>query len=286
MIHKWSYSSLTQYLRCPLQFFFQRVLSLPPQFTPSGLVLGSSVHEALAVYHRSLQENKPIPPGEVNDAFLKAWQSRKTTEKIAFDGDHAESDLLAQGIALLEAYLKEPPPQNIVAVEKEMTAPVHNSNGEVLTKPMTAIIDLITQPQTGLTITDLKTSSRSYSEMEAAISLQATCYAHAVHENFGQLAKFEYAVLVKIKKPRVQRLETTRTDQDFGRLGDLVQSVDRAVELGVFYPNESPLNCSSCPFRKPCRQWVSDPAGTGNNPHEETPPDNHIDKEATTTANG
>jgi putative RecB family exonuclease len=242
VVRKWSYSALTQYLRCPLQFFFQRILSMPPPFTPSGLILGSAIHESLAVYHRGLKDKKPVAPEAIKDAFLEAWKSRISKEKVALDAGNTETKILDQGIALLEAYLQEPPPQNIVAVEREMTAAVHNSDGEVLKQPMTAIIDLLTLPESGLKITDLKTSSRSYSEMEAAISLQATCYANAVHANFGQLASFEYAVLVKIKKPRVQRLETSRSEPDFGRLGDLVQNVDRAVELGVFYPNESPLN--------------------------------------------
>ena len=200
MIQRWSYSSITQYLRCPLQFFFQRVLSVPPKFTPSGLVLGSSVHESLAVYHRSLKANQPITAEEITNAFVQSWRSRKTRETISFDGRQSENDIVAQGVALLEVYLKEPPPQNVIAVEQEMTASIHNSEGEVLDKPMTAIIDLITQPLTRYKITDLKTSSRCYSEMEATVSLQGTCYANAVHENLGQIADFEYAVLVKTKE--------------------------------------------------------------------------------------
>ena len=185
MIQRWSYSSLNQYLRCPLQFFFQRVLCIPPQFTPSGLVLGSSVHESLAAYHRGLKDNKPIAAEEITKAFTESWRSRKTRETISFDGRQSENDIVAQGVALLEVYLKEPPPQNVIAVEQEMTAAIHNSDGEVLEKPMTAIIDLITQPLTRYKITDLKTSSRCYSEMEAAVSLQGTCYANAVHRKPG-----------------------------------------------------------------------------------------------------
>src|ERR1700691_3606722 len=107
----WSYSSLTQYMRCPLQFFFQRILSIPPQFTPSGLVLGSSVHEALAAYHRGLQENQSITTDQIKQAFIRAWQSRRFSERVSFDSGLTEPEILAQGVALLEAYLKEPPPE-------------------------------------------------------------------------------------------------------------------------------------------------------------------------------
>lgn len=43
----WSYSQINQYLRCPLQYFFERVLKLERQSIPSNMALGSAVHEAL-----------------------------------------------------------------------------------------------------------------------------------------------------------------------------------------------------------------------------------------------
>jgi hypothetical protein len=56
-------------------------------------------------------------------------------------------------------------------------------------------------------------------------------------------------------KPKVQRLSTIRNDQDLARLGDIVENIERAIEAQVFYPVESPLNCSTCPYRQPCREW-------------------------------
>jgi hypothetical protein len=152
-------------------------------------------------------------------------------------------------------YLKEPPPQNIVAVENELIAPIHNSSGAYLEKPLVAVADLITRERSQLKVQEFKTSGRSFSEFEAQTSLQADCYFNASLEVFGEPVRFEYVVLVKTKTPRVQRLETVRTVEDMGRFGDLVQTVDRAVQLGIFFPHESPLNCSSCPYRAPCRDW-------------------------------
>jgi CRISPR/Cas system-associated exonuclease Cas4 (RecB family) len=251
----WSYSALRQYLSCPLQYFFQRVAKLPQPFTASGLAMGSAVHEALATYHRSLQQTRPAPPEAVRKVFLTAWRSRTEKETIQYKAGQNESHITDQGVALLEAYLKQPSPQNIVAVECEMLAPLHNSEGEVLEKPMATVIDLMQKDDAGHKITDLKTSSRAYSQMEAELSLQATCYANSAFENLGHLPTFEYTVLVKTKRPYVQRIATARTKVDLARLGDLVQTVDRAVEAGIFFPVETPLNCSSCPYRKPCREW-------------------------------
>lgn len=251
----WSYSSISQYLRCPLQYFFQRVLGLPAHTVSSNLVLGGAVHAALAEYHRRLQRNETVVTSAIADVFHSSWKEREEIEEIVYrDGDR-RADCLAQGIHLLDIYFAEPSPERIIAVEQEIMAPLFNSQGEYLENPLLAVTDLITADEEHLKVTEFKTSGRAYSESEAETSLQPTCYAHAVHEAFGQQAVIEYAVLVKTKTPKVQRLTATRYADDFGRLGDLVQSVERAVQLGIFYPVESPMNCSSCPYRQPCREW-------------------------------
>jgi len=66
--------------------------------------------------------------------------------------------------------------------------------------------------------------------------LKPTCYAAAVKELTGTIPKVEYTILVKTKTPKVQRLSTIRNDDDRGRLGDLIQTVERAVDYDIFYP--------------------------------------------------
>src|SRR4051812_6799461 len=94
---RWSYSALTQYLRCPLQYYFQRILGLKPAFTPSSLVLGSSVHEALAVYHRAIQQDEPIAQEAIQKSFIDAWKARKSQENIRIDEEDKEQVILDQG---------------------------------------------------------------------------------------------------------------------------------------------------------------------------------------------
>ena len=74
----------------------------------------------------------------------------------------------------------------------------------------------------------------------------------------------EYTVLIKTKNPKIQRLKTSRYPEDCNRLGDLVQTIQKAVDLGIFYPVESPMNCATCPYRQQCREW-----GQGTKPHED-----------------
>lgn len=252
----WSYSQLSQYLRCPLQYYFERIEKLPRAFTSSGMVLGSAIHEGLAVYHRQLQQGQPADAAKVKEQFVAAWQSSEEERPIQYRDGEARDDLVAQGVSLLETYLVEPPPQNILVVEERMIVPLHTSQGEFLEKPLVAILDLLNREESsGLTVTEFKTSGRRYNEFEADTTLQATCYAHAVQERFGERASVRYTVLVKTKTPTVQRLETVRSDADLGRLGDIVQGVERAIEARAFFPIESPMNCSGCPYRLQCRDW-------------------------------
>ena len=256
-IASWSYSALTQYARCPLQFFFQRILGLPQRSTPSPLALGSAIYEALALYHQGIQDRRPPRPESVLAAFHHAWEERKQHELIVYQKG-TEQGHVEQGIALLEAYLKETP-ASIVAVEQELAVPLVTSQGEVLEPQLVAVLDLVTRDGCeGLKVTDLKTSSRTYSDMDGRTSLQATCYIYAAQHAYGETAVFEFAVMVKTRKPKVHRVATARMPTYSGRLGDLVQVIDRAVTAGVFFPVESPLNCSSCCYRKSCRDWQSD----------------------------
>ncbi len=170
----------------------------------------------------------------------------------------------------LTLYLQQPPPERIVGIEQGFLVPLINSQGEILEKPLLAYVDLLTAEESQLRITEFKTSARAYSDLEIQTSHQPTCYLHAVSEGLGGNAVVDYIVLVKTKTPKVQQLTTNRDPDDFTRLGDLFESVDRAVELGIFYPHENPLNCSGCAYRQECRQWTRLHVRSLQNIHEES----------------
>jgi hypothetical protein len=217
--------------------------------------MGSAIHEALAAYHRSILESRRCNKETVLGAFLKTWIEREARQKISYANGDQKDDLMEQAGELLQAYLNEPPPQGVVAVEQAYMAPLVTSDGDILEKPLVAVVDMLTREPAGLAITDFKTSGRSWSAAEADMSLQANCNVNVVKHHFGEEATFQFKVLVKTKIPKIQRVEANRTESDLGRLGDIVRTVDRAVAAEVFYPNETPMNCATCPYRQPCRDW-------------------------------
>ena len=87
----WSYSSINQYLRCPLQYFFQRVLGLPSRTIGSGLVLGSAVHAGLAEYHRQLKALEKIDNEGILKTFRDCWSDKESRETVVYkDGDNRD----------------------------------------------------------------------------------------------------------------------------------------------------------------------------------------------------
>ena len=251
----WSFSQVNQFLRCPLQYYFERILKLERPFTSSALVLGSSVHEALAEYHRHLQANQPVPEGHIQQIFLATWQANEDRQPIQFKEKETRDELLAQGVALLELYEQEPPPQNIIAVEEAMLVPLFTSSGECLEKPLMAVLDLLNRDDHGLVVNEFKTAARRFGESETETKLQATAYSHAIQQRYDEKPGIRYVILVKTKKPQIQYIETVRDDADAARLGDLIQAVERAISAEAYYPIESPMNCSGCQFYRQCRSW-------------------------------
>jgi putative RecB family exonuclease len=214
----WSYSSVNQFLRCPLQFYFERVLKLPRKTTTDDQVLGSSLHTALASYHRKLQASEPVTTQEVHQAYLDAWESQAENGQIVGSGGKSLADSRDLGLALVDVYLKEPPPQSIIAVESPLLAPIANSRGDYLEKPVLIVADLVSRQEDGtLRITEIKTSGRAYSESEVATSLQPTFYANALYEMTGKEPGVEFTVLVKTKVPKARRPRRGRGEGGRGR---------------------------------------------------------------------
>jgi len=239
-----------------LQYYFERVLKLPQPTISSNLVLGSCLHETLSEYHHGLKKNDPWEVEELDSVFEFRWFRQEEDRKIAYRFGESRETLVAQGKELLHLYLQQPPPQGITDIEQQGMASLKHDQKTKLGKSLLAFFDLVLEWKDRWRIVEFKTSQQAYSQVQVEMALQATCYLHIWNElSGGDPADLEYVVFVKTKVPKLQRLVTTRTSENFRRLGNLVVLVDRAVNEKLFFPNESPMNCSSCPYRQPCRDW-------------------------------
>ncbi|WP_345324612.1 PD-(D/E)XK nuclease family protein [Novipirellula rosea] len=251
----WSFSSINQYRRCPLQFFFERIVKIPRRTLSSSLVFGSAIHDALAGHHQRIRLGRESSEQNLKADFLGSWDVRTADQKVTFKAKESASDLLGKGQALMELYSKEEPPTNIIAVEERVLVPLCDSSGNILERPLAATCDLISGSTEQTVVTEFKTSARSYSVFDVESSLQPSCYTQSALSTLDRWVSVEFVVFTKTTTPKIQRLKTSRSQQDLNRLGDVAKNVEKAVENQIFYPIESPMNCSGCPYRQECRDW-------------------------------
>lgn len=93
------------------------------------------------------------------------------------------------------------------------------------------------------------------SKGQADKSLQPTAYLYAHRQLHGTDAVLRFDVAVKNKKPVIERQVTTRTEDQFHRMVELVKRVESMFQAEHFLPNEQSYSCSGCPHQQACRAW-------------------------------
>ena len=71
----------------------------------------------------------------------------------------------------------------------------------------------------------------------------------------NRLPEIEWVVLTKTKQPKVETHRLTPDSRQIERIKAMVHGVWKAIEAQHFYPVPSTMNCSGCPYQKPCGQW-------------------------------
>ena len=94
-LHHWSYSALRQYLECPLRFFFQRILAMPERSVSANLLLGSSVHAALAEYHGNLLRGDVTEAGNLHRIITDTWAEREEQGTVNYKDGETKDDGIA-----------------------------------------------------------------------------------------------------------------------------------------------------------------------------------------------
>lgn len=250
-----SASKLDTYMQCPLKFKLRYVDGIEPEETSAALVFGSAVHGTIKHVYRKLMSGQRLTAEEAENSFIEDWQVQ-TCVPIRYNGSTPEQ-LQEQGIALVKAYLDAvPDPVVPVAVEEELRAPIVNlSTGEIM--PDVSIHGILDRIEPGNRPIELKTSSQSYSQYRADLSLQFCIYAYLIAYNQKiETVEGDYEVLVKLKAaPKFQKLTTQRGVRDFDRLFRIIQQVIRSIDSGIFYPNPSYMFCPGCDMASYCRAW-------------------------------
>jgi putative RecB family exonuclease len=254
----WSYSALNQFLNiCGLQFAFDRIYKLPRAFTPVTLSFGNAFHRACEWINMNRKDGKTPKAAEAADLFHTLWSRQVVDDKdIRFDEEMDADGCARQGRDMIGCMVNAlDPEERVVAVNEAFAVPLVDVAGNVLETPIIGEIDTVVAKAGSRTLVDWKTSGRRWPKGKADMDLQPTVFLYGYRQLHGELPDFRFDVVVKNKTPVIEQHATSRTEDQFARMVELVKLAERAIQAELFLPNEQSFYCGGCPFQEACRAW-------------------------------
>jgi putative RecB family exonuclease len=250
-----SYSAISAFQSCPLRFYFRYILGLPQPTISSSLVCGSAMHSAIQFHFEQLLMGKTTPDLDMLlDIYQDYWGS--VDETVYFGKGDDRDTLGSLADRLLKEFIKSDfarPQGVILGVEEELRGQIIPGCPDLLAR-----VDLLIDTGAELVVSDFKTSRSSWSDDKVDDGApQLLLYSELVKPLAdGRPIKLAFAVLTKTKVPVLTVHDVPLDAQQMERTKRTVERVWKAIQAGNFYPNPSPLNCPTCAFREPCRQWT------------------------------
>ncbi|MCY2924958.1 MAG: PD-(D/E)XK nuclease family protein [Planctomycetota bacterium] len=250
-----SWSQVSCMRRCPAQFFFRYVQRVPPEFLPESLKFGSAVHSAIETFCRGLMEGIELSAAELQQAYRLNWDDPKDAAvPVKFNKGQDAGTLSDLAGRMLGAFLDSPlakPSGRILAIEETVCGPVDEELPDVLAR-----VDMVHADREFLHVVDYKTSKSRWNEAKASEAAeQLILYRDlmgGMARSLGKPVRLGFGVLTKAKKPVAEYLPVPDRPGHVEQLLGTIRQVWAAVIAGNFYPNPSPMNCSTCPYRGRC----------------------------------
>ena len=250
-----SFSSISTFQSCPLKWYFKYVLGLPTPTVSSSLVFGSALHASVQYHFEQLLVGRQSDFEGLLSVYQDYWEGA-AEQRVQFGKGETRESLGILAGRLLWAFLKSDfaqPKGVILGVEEEFRGIVVPGCPELLAR-----VDLLIDTGTELVVTDFKTSRSSWSEEKVDDgSPQLLLYSELVKPLAdGRPVKLSFAVLTKTKVPSLTVHEVALDPQQVDRTKRVVERVWQSIQAGHFYPNPTPMNCSTCSYRDPCQRWI------------------------------
>lgn len=252
-----SYSAMSTYQRCPLQYRFKYVDGLPESFVSSNLIFGGAIHSALELHFNELLiGNEPPTQDMLLDAFQDAWRGREAEyDGVRFGKSEDHNTLSGLADRMLTAFRDSPAAaldETVVGIEEEL-------RGELIpgVPDLLARIDLLSTTSSTLVITDFKTARSRWTQQQADNSAdQLLMYSELARRLLpDHEVQLRFVVLTKTKSPSVEHFDVAVNRRRARRTVSTVEHTWRAIEAGHYYPAPSVMNCPSCPYRDACQAW-------------------------------
>jgi len=251
-----SWSALSTFRTCPLKYKFRYVDGLPEESVSSALVFGTGIHTAIEQHFQALLAGDEQPDVErLMFAYRSAWLPHDP-DAISFGTKETRESLDDLASKMLTAFLASPMAGvqgRVLGVEEEIRGMLVEGVPDLYGR-----VDLMTEDEDSLVITDIKTSRGKWSPEQVEDSgEQLLLYSKLASEiSPGKKIATRFLVLTKTKEPVVEEHVREVEPVAVKRTLAGVERVWRAIESGVFYPAPSVVTCSGCGYREACRAWV------------------------------
>ena len=250
-----SWSAISTFRSCPLKYWFRYVAGLPEESVSSALFFGTGIHAAIEDFYRAELAGEAKPDlDQLMFAYRSAWLPHEP-DKIQFGSTETRGGLDALAGKMLAAFLASPAASvqgRVLGVEEEIRGTVVEGVPDLYGR-----IDLVTEDDDQLVLTDFKTSRGKWSPEQADdASEQLVLYSKLAGELApGKKLVTRFLILTKTKEPVIEEhLGGVRPDR-VERTMASVERVWRAIQSGVVYPAPSPVGCASCGYRQACEGW-------------------------------
>jgi hypothetical protein len=230
-----SYTQVSQYLRCPRSYRFRYLDGWREKESRAALCFGRCFEKALA----GLFERR-----DAGAVLFHEWGTYRDAQLEYSHGDDWER-LLRQGIALLEQFARDnririrQPQRNM---QKKLVRSLANGNEFV------AYVDAIGHLDGARRLLEWKTTSARYPEQPeglTSLDLQLVCYSWITGISDVAIVAF-----VRKRAPEIQYLLASITDEQRREFGQLVDATVCQIESAQFLPRPGirfPQNgCVSC----------------------------------------
>jgi putative RecB family exonuclease len=251
-----SWSALSTFRTCPLKYRFRYIDGLPEESVSSALVFGTGIHTAVEQHFQALLAGDEQPDVErLMFAYRSAWLPHEP-DAISFGTKETRESLDDLASRMLTAFLASPAASvqgRVLGVEEEIRGMLVEGVPDLYGR-----VDLMTEDEDSLVITDIKTSRGKWSPEQVEDSgEQLLLYSHLASEiSPGKKVATRFLVLTKTKEPVIEEHVREVNPTAVKRTLAGVERVWQAIESGVFYPAPSVVACSGCGYREACRGWM------------------------------
>jgi CRISPR/Cas system-associated exonuclease Cas4 (RecB family) len=206
----------------------------------------------LNAFYQAVLEGRTLKLDDLNDVFQAQWKFEEEKTEVRYGNGESRDECVAMGKKCLEAFLnKVSLPAQVIGLEEPFSVDLGDG-----VPPLIGRFDLIEKDEETIVVVDFKTSKKRYSENQPNQDLQMTAYSLGIQTLFPneQEVLLRLDVLLKQKKPDLERYFTVRDQRDRTRFIKLARGIYHAISNEVFHPIEG-YSCGNCAYQDPCADW-------------------------------